>query len=700
MKFCFAISFLLFVFGFNCLLHNEEKEPSVHEYPEKRIQIQVDSILTLMNTDEKADFVTGFDTWHLKGVKRLGIPPIQVTDCGHGVTVVLDKEGRNSGSATCFPTAVAQAATWNRSLINELGHAIGREVLATGSNILLAPMVNIKRLPINGRNFETFSEDPFLTGELASAFINGVQSEKVGAVLKGMTANNQQKNQYSLNVNMDERTLREIYLPNFRIPIKNAKPWGVMTAYNGLNNHHTSENKHLLQDILKKEWGFKGFVVSDWRGVKSTNAITSGLDLEMPGPGKYLVKQNVLEALNRGDLTISQLNDMVGRLLRVYIKTGVMDKKKPDYHYELNSKEHQRLARRVAEESIILLKNKGELLPLNKSIKRLAIIGPNALEARLGGGGSASVTPFYSVSPLEGIRNLVPPETEIVFEEGCGLNGELKVVDSKYVYPNGEKKNIVGFNAEYYNNNKLDGQPSVVTIDPEIDFSWGWSSPKQGITNGGFSVKWTGRLVPPKTGDYKLGISAAGGFRLYVNGNLLLDEWDRKSRENFEADLSFISKNVSVSLIKDNPVDVQIDFYKRSHKNFVRFEWEIPGSSSFKLAKEVATQSDAVVIFAGLSNFFEGGNNDRTDISLPGQQDKLISEIAKINPNTIVVLINGSPVSMPWINGVNAILEAYYPGQEGGNAIANILFGIVNPSGNFSCKTFGLYWYEKLPWRE
>lgn len=649
---------------------------------EERVQRQVDSILSLMTTEEKADFVAGLDTWRLKGIERLGIPPIQATDCGHGVTIVMDKEGRNTGSATCFPTAVMQAATWNTDLVQELGRALGRETLATGSRILLGPMINIKRLPINGRNFETFSEDPVLTGELAAAFVKGVQSEGVGAVIKQLAANNQQENQYSLNVVINERALREIYLPNFLIPIKKAEPWGVMTAYNGLNGSHTSENRHLLQGILKEEWGFKGFVVSDWRAVKSKDAIVSGLDLEMPGPGKYLIKENVMQALSSGVLTMAQLDDMVARLLRTYIKTGALDKRELDYPYELNSRSHQELARRVAEDGMILLKNDEKLLPLDTSIKRLAIIGPNASEARLGGGGSASVTPFYSVSPLDGITNfLSSSSTEVVYAEGCGLNGDLSVVDGKYAFSEEGNKLIPGFKVAYYNNNNLEGQPALVTVDPQIDFSWGWSSPKNGIINGGFSVKWTGKLMPPETGDYKLGISAAGGFRLYIDGALLLDGWDRKNQENFEAGLSYASKAISVALVKGKPVDVQVDFYKRTHKNFVRFEWEIPGGGSMQEAKEVAAKSDAVVVFAGLSNFFEGGNNDRSDISLPGRQDELITEIAKINKNTIVVLINGSPLAMPWVDDVKAIVEAYYPGQEGGNAIANVLFGAVNPSG-------------------
>lgn len=674
-----VIIILLGLFFLN--LSAQTKIP-VYRDSKRTTEERVNDICHLMTLDEKADFLTGLDFWHLKGIARLGIPSIQVTDCGHGVTIILDKDGNWVGNATCFPTAVGQAATWNRPLIQEVGGALGREVRATGSSILLAPMVNIKRHPLNGRNYETFSEDPLLTGEMAAAFIQGVQSEHIGAVIKGMTANNQQTGQHDLIVQMDERTLQEIYLPNFRIPIMKAKPWGVMTAYNGLNGVPTSASRHLLQEILKDSWKYEGFVVSDWGAVKGTESITAGLDIEMPGPGKYLIKENVLKAIDNQSLTIAQLDDKVKRILRALVKTQLIDLEKPKLNSELNSAKHQLLARKVAEEGIVLLKNKENILPLKQSVKKLAVIGSNATQARLGGGGSASVSPFYSVSPLDGIKKFCGSNTEIVFEEGCGLNGNLKLVDSKYLTANMDGKVVSGLKAEYFTNQELKGKPTITTTDDVVNFSWGWTNPKPEIGKWGYSVRWSGKLIPPASGDYKIGIAAAEcGYRLFIDHKLVIDEWEKTSKDNFEANFTSGNKSVQVALKANVPVNVQIEFYKRSNRNFIRFEWEIPGSNSIDQAVKVARESDAVVIFAGLSNFFEGGNNDRTDILLPGEQNRLISEVAKVNPNTVVVLINGSAIGMPWINEVNAVLEAYYPGQEGGNAITNVLFGKVNPSG-------------------
>ncbi|MFW6277085.1 MAG: glycoside hydrolase family 3 C-terminal domain-containing protein, partial [Prolixibacteraceae bacterium] len=443
-----------------------------------------------------------------------------------------------------------------------------------------------------------------------------------------------------------------------------------------------SENKHLLSDILKDEWNYEGFVVSDWRGTRSTEALNAGLDLEMPGPGKFLTKDKVLKELEENRLTINQLNDKVRRILRAYVKTGLLDHEKPDFNAELNSERHQLLARKVAEEAIVLLKNEANVLPFQTTIKKLAVIGPNAAEARLGGGGSASVSPFYAVSPLKGLQNYCGPETEIIFEEGCGLNGNLKVIDSRYLQHKKDGQTSSGLKAEYFSNSGLNGKPAVTSADEKIDFSWGWANPKPGVDRGNYSVRWSGQLLPPETGNYKIGVSAAsGGFRLYIDDKLVFNEWTADNSENFEAELTSVNQITELDLQKDNPVDIRLEFYKRANRNFIRLEWEIPGINSIERAKQAAAKSDAVVIFAGLSNFFEGGNNDREDIVLPGEQNRLIREVAKVNPNTAVVLINGTPVAMPWIEDVNAVLEAYYPGQEGGNAIAKVLFGEVNPSG-------------------
>lgn len=653
----------------------------IYQDPIRSLDERVDDLLKQLTPEEKASLFAGKDMWHFNGVERLGIPAIQMTDCGHGITVILDESGNYSGCATCFPTAVGQAATWNRALIENLGAALGRETRATGSSLLLAPMVNIHRSPLGGRNYEAFSEDPVLSGKMAAAFIKGVQSEHIGACIKAIAANNQQTNQSGLLVEVSEKTLREIYMKTFEIAIKEAQPWAVMTAYNGVNGYPSAENKHLVTDILRNEWGYRGLTVSDWRSVKSIASLYAGVEMEMPGPGKSMNSEAVLQEVKSGKLTEADIDTKLKGLLRLLIQTKQLDVPQPALNAELNSPAHQLLARRVAEESIVLLKNNGNLLPLSRNaIKKLAVIGPNASEARLGGGGSASVTACYSVSPLEGIKNLIGNTIDVQFEEGCGLMGNLVTIPAQFLRSsNGEQ----GLSAAYFNNRHLEGNAVLSRVDPQVDFSWGWAAPGEGINKGSYSVRWSGTLSAPVSGTYKIGMAVFGsGARLYINNKLVIDSWGDTDKENFEQAFTQTKPQTALNLEAGKAYSIRLEWYKKINRNMIRLEWEVPGTAnSIEKAVKLAASSDAVIVVAGLSNFFEGGNNDKTSLKLPGEQDELIRRVVAANPKTAVVLVNGTPLEMPWINSVPAVLEAYYPGQEGGKAMANILFGKVNPSG-------------------
>ncbi|MFO7933443.1 MAG: glycoside hydrolase family 3 C-terminal domain-containing protein [Bacteroidales bacterium] len=646
------------------------------------VEERVEDLLDHLTLEEKLGFLTGKDMWHFKGVERLGIPAIQVTDCGHGITVVLDEQGHNTGCATCFPTAVGQASTWNRELIRKTGAALGREARYLGSSIILAPMVNIHRTPLGGRNYETYSEDPYLAGKLASSLIKGIQSEHIGAVIKAVTANNQQTYQGSHSVEVSERALREIYLPAFRMAVSDARPRGIMTSYNKVNGVYTSASKHLISDIIKNEWQYKGFVVSDWRGTHGIEALSAGLDIEMPGPGKILTREAVLNEMEHGRFTEEELDDRVRRILRAIVKSMATVKENDQIRAEWNTGHHHELARQVAEEGIILLKNEGGLLPLEISrIHTLAVIGPNAKEARLGGGGSASVTACYAVSPLQGIKNHCGEDIRIFFREGCTMKGEMPMINTQYLIPPEGEEN--GLKGAYFTGKELSGDPTLVRIDGEIDFSWGWAAPCREVPRGDYSVRWTGRIDPPVTGEYRIGVSCTeGGIRFYLDNELVIDRWGDPYHENFEASFRRFSESIPVHMEAGVPRDIQVEFHKKANRNSIRLEWRIPGRADpLKQAVEVAAESDAAIVFAGLSNLYEGGTADRESLFLPDQQNELIRAVCNANPRTVVVLINGTPVAMPWLERVPALLEAYYPGQEGGNAIANILFGKVNPSG-------------------
>lgn len=662
----------------------KREEIPIYRNPDKSVEARVQNLLSLMTLEEKADMLAGKDMWHFKGLERLGVPAIQVTDCGHGVTVIMDETGDWTGCASCFPTGVGQAASWNEEIEFEIGKAIAEETRALGSAILLAPMVNIHRGPLGGRNYETYSEDPYLTGRMASAFIKGVQSVDIGACIKAFAVNNQQTNQSNLNVELSERALREIYLQGFRIPVMEAKPWALMTSYNKVTGEHTGEKKQFITDIVKKEWNFEGLVVSDWRGVHSTKSIDAGLDIEMPGPGKFMLKENILEAVKNLSLTEEELNDRIARILRALVKTKVLDMDYKGPQKEFDPEDHKEIALKAAEESIILLKNDDDVLPLSiDSIGTIAVIGPNAREARLGGGGSASVTACYSVSPLEGLMNYCGDSVHISFEEGCRFIGNYPVVYPENLITEENGRMVNGLKGEYFKGNNLEGEPVCIRIDDKIDFAWGWASPCESVARGGYSVRWSGRIKAPATGNYKLGLTCmGGGCRLFFGNKLMIDKWKEPSGQILEAQFEKSGKYVSLDMKQDSGYELKVEFYKRTNINSIRLEWEMPGKEDpIKKAAELASRSDVALIFAGLSNLFEGGGNDKEDLILPGDQDKLIAEVAAVNPNTVVILINGTPVAMPWINDVKAVIEAYYPGQEGGNAIANILFGKVNPSG-------------------
>lgn len=647
---------------------------------------RVADLLDLLTLEEKLSLLAGRDFWHTRAIARLGVPSIRMTDGPHGVTV----SGDLSGPATCFPTGVALAATWNPELIQRVGAALGREARAKGNQILLGPAIDIHRSPLNGRNYESYSEDPHLTGKLGAAYVRGVQSVGIGACVKHCTANNQQTEQSTTSSEVDERALREIYLSSWEIILRESRPWAIMTSYNLLNGEWTSQNHHLLTEIIKREWQFEGLIVSDWRGVHSTGAAVAGLDLEMPGPGKYLTEQALTPLLKRGELEPDLIDDKVRRILTAVLKTGLMDDEPSLPEGALNTPEHRDLAGEAAAEAIVLLKNDGDLLPLAQDRhRRLAVIGPNACEARLGGGGSSSTTPFYAISPMDGLRRRCGDAVSITYAEGCSLRGSMPVVPIQHLSGGGAGRgdDESGLWGEYFGHPDLSGPPALERRDPQVDFSWGWSSPGGEVPKDGYSARWNGCLTAPVSGRYQLGLTCEDGeARLYLDGELLLalpGDGGNDGEENFEARYSVASRAVEVVLTAGEARDLRIEYSKRGNRAAIRLEWQTPDHEDGVLhAARIAAQADVAIVFAGLSNQYEGGNNDRRDVVLPGDQDRLISAIARANENTVVVLINGSPVSMnPWIEFVPAVLEAWYPGQEGGNAIAAVLYGQVNPSG-------------------
>lgn len=651
------------------------------------IEERVEQLLGQMTLKEKVSLLSGRDLWCTVPIERLGIPSINMTDGPHGVRADPPSVGdRPVGPATSYPTGVSMASTWNIELIERVGKALGEETKAMGCDILLGPCVNIARTPLAGRNFEAYTEDPYLAGRIGVAWVKGLQSQNVGASLKHFALNNQEFERDRGNSVVDERTLREIYLPQFEAIVKEAQPWTVMCSYNRVNGIYASENFYLLTDILRNEWGFEGAVISDWSANHSTvESVEAGLDLEMPGPAKWY-GDLLQDAVERWTVETETIDAAVRRILRLIVLSGKMDKAGKTVRGSVDTREHRRLAQEVAEESIVLLKNNGGLLPLSKELDSIAVIGPNAAEARYGGGGSSFVVPYHTTSPLEGVRANVGSKVKVGYELGCSNLVEPQAFDSRNLFhPDGKTP---GLKAEYYHNHEFKGEP-VVTVEPKLDMIWFNTDPAPGIDIKDFSVRWTGKLVAPATGTYSLVLANMGEAKLYLDGKLVIEN-NRTSLpiQQIFADPTQIASMATVELEEGKLYDIRLEFAKQSIDIYgaciVRYLVIANPDETIPRAVELAKHSDVAVIFAGMPVGFESEGHDRPHMDLPGQQTELIRAVAAVNRKTVVVLNTGSPVSMPWLDEVPAVVEAYYPGQEGGAALANILFGDICPSGKLT----------------
>jgi len=650
------------------------KDIEIYKNPAHPVEARVEDLLNRMTLEEKVDFVSGkgFTT---KPNIRLGIPEIVMTDGPLGPN--------GKGRATNYSAAINMASTWDVDLIQRLGVSMGKETRVLGYNMLLGPNLNIARVPHGGRTFESFGEDPYLMSRMAVAYIKGVQSERVITSTKHFAVNNQEWNRGVVDVHVDERALREIYFPAFKAAVQEAKTMTIMSAYNKFRGSYCCSNRFLITDMLKKEWEFDGFVVSDWGGVHNTvQTANSGLDLEMPN-GQYL-GDDLFRVISNGKVELNVVDDKVKRILRIMFRTGLFDESVKDYGGLANTEERRALALETAQKSIVLLKNdrlpgqNKRLLPLNKQrIKSIAVIGPNANEARMFGGGSGYLNAHYGVSPLEGLLEKLDKNVSIKYVKGGKLKQmSLPIVDSLLLIPPDAKEGENGLLVEYFNNRELEGEPVFSRIDKQIHFSWENDSPVPGIVNDDlFSARWTGKMISPGSGIYELGLVTDNGCRLYLDGKLVIDSWI--------VDKASALRSIYVELKKGQQYDIQVEFFENVGTCEAHLGLDYYGQGDeIEQAIAAAESSDVAIVCVGLRETMEGESNDRDNLSLPEDQIKLIHSVTEANPNTIVILYNGTPMIMnEWIDEVPAIIEAFYPGQEGGNALADILFGDVNPSG-------------------
>ena len=625
------------------------------------------SVVDKMTLDEKLGMVHGSETsiydGFVPGVPRLCIPALKLRDGPLGVKLP---------DTTQLPSATAVASSFDPSLAESYGSVIGAEAKTKGVNLSLGPTINIVRDPRWGRAFETYSEDPFLTAALGTADINGIQSEGTMAQLKHWALYNQETNrgQPTDNAIIDDRTFHEIYASAFEEIVKESDPSSVMCSYSWVNGTNACENTY-LNTILKKDFGFGGFITSDWWGTKSTvAAANAGLDMEMPDDAHF--GEALKTAIQNGQVPESRLNDMVSRILAQQFRFGLFENPTPDSPDAIASTEaHRAVAQTVAENGSVLLKNADGILPIDTSAtKKIAVLGAGAgADTLSSGGGSATIAGTGTITPYQGIKKRAGTDAVVSYAQGSpNRNGGLPTIDSTYLTPAGGGAS--GLSAEYFSNTTLSGPAAATRIDDQVKFNWNGGRPAPGVSASAFSAKWTGSLTPPVSGTYTFGITSDDGSRLLINGETIVDNWK---------DQGPTTKTATLALTAGTPVQIEVDYYNSGGGDEVNLGWNIPGSATpLEDAVTLAEASDVAVVYA---NNYGSEGEDLANIDLPAEQNTLISAVAAVNPNTVVVLNTGSAVTMPWLGEVRGVIEAWYPGQQSGAAIASLLFGDVNPSG-------------------
>jgi beta-glucosidase len=646
------------------------------------VERRIDNILSQMTLAQKIDYISGdpigVTGWNVKPI------PLQLNSAFNPLVVGGDGGfGVRSGDPSVrYPSALALAATWNVDRARDFGTAIAHDTRAKGFYAILAPGMDFYRTPFGGRNGEYMTgEDPFIGWTLVPEVINAIQTQGVWATSKHYAANDQEthrnysNNSDSINEIVDERTLREIYLPPFEAAIKQGHTASVMDAFPRVNGDYCAESNFLNNQVLKTDWGFKGFVESDYNGINNgIKAALGGCDLDMPA-GNFFNSQTLLPAIQSGQIPLSVIDDKVRRILREVVSFGFLDRAQQDTSIPLDRPESENAALQTAREGIVLLKREGGVLPLQKnSIRSIAVIGKNAQGVPPASFGSTFFIPVRWISEIDGIKNLVGPQAKVDFIDACTPDPSTAVWEVTSNSSTGQ-----GLQGEYFNTSDLSGSPQVTRIDNEVNFDW--TTDQVPVSNQStFSARWTGQIQPTISGDQLFKIRSDGGIRLYVNGQKLIDTFGTVViNQTIQSPVPVSGK---ISLQAGQLYNVQLEYQRVP--GFVsilggflgvQFSW-----ASLQPPASLAGYN-AVVMGVGTNNEYEGEEIDRP-FDLPEFQSELITNVSQVNPRTIVVLHgSGSFNVQQWVNQVPALLNAWLPGQNGGQALAEILFGEVNPSG-------------------
>jgi beta-glucosidase len=566
-------------------------------------------------------------------------------------------------------------------LIEEAATVMGRETRANGATVLLGPGINILRDPLGGRFFEYYTEDPFLNSEMTVAFVQGVQSQNVAVCLKHFACNNREENRNNYMSYVSRRALNEIYFPAFKAGVERGHAWAVMTSANGVNGEFVSDSRFMLTDTLKGRWGFDGMVMTDWLGTRSTEkAALAGLDVSMPYSANSGFGQPLLDAVRAGKIPESVVDDKARRVLRTMARVGLLDGVAPKTGGSKGTPEHIALSRHVAEESLVLLKNENNFLPLNPAaLKKVLVVGPNANQrfCLIGLGGSSWQESPYEVTALQGVTNWLGTNAQVQFIPSDELGGFEVIPASVLQTPAGRP----GMHARYFKAHE--DEPVVERDEAELSFLWEMHSPEpKTIPPERFKAEFAAQIMPPVSGTYTLRITAGGG-----SAWVFVDPTGGAPLMFADTGKHVPSSICSVQMEAGKPFFIRVDYTKSAGDAACRLEWALPldpakRATAFGKLSAAAREADAVLVFAGLDHSLDSEGRDRLDMKFPELQQDIIHTVAAANPRTVVTLINGSPLALEgWSDEVPAILEAWYGGMEAGSAIADTLFGRNNPSG-------------------
>ncbi|MFG2022109.1 glycoside hydrolase family 3 protein [Streptomyces sp. NPDC048825] len=633
----------------------------------------VEAALGRLDLDAKARLLAGQDTWSLPALPEIGLKSLVMSDGPIGVRGV---RWTADDPSVALPSPTALAATWDPELARRAGVLLAQEARRKGVHVLLAPTVNLHRSPLGGRHFEAYSEDPYLTGRIGTGYVSGVQEGGVGTTVKHFVANDAETDRFTVNNLVSERALRELYLAPFEAIVADARPWGIMTAYNSVNGTTMTEHRRLVDEVLRGEWGFDGINVSDWTAARSTvAAIVGGLDIAMPGP-QTVYGAALAQAVREGQVAEAKLDAAVRNVLRLAARTGILEGAEPAVTELPGTVDGEALAREIARRSFVLVRNEGAL-PLPEG-HRVALIGAAARDARVLGGGSATVFPARIVSPLDGLTAALP-EGSLTYAVGADPNEELTPADKGF-----ELRAVC-----------RDADGNVIGTTPAASghLQWMGDDLPEGVTYDTLhSVELTGTFTPRESGPHTFGVRGLGEFTLTVDGTTYFDgqQLPAEDADPFEAFFAPPVPRAEAELRAGEPVEVSLKYVvtlpegvamKVITFTFAHQEPQRDPDELIAEAAEAARAADTAVVVIATTERVESEGFDRKDLRLPGRQDDLVRAVAAANPNTVVVVNSGSPVELPWRDEVAAVLLDWFPGQEGGAALADVLTGAYEPGG-------------------